>query len=163
LVPLYIRSEAESVKGLKALKSKGAFLWPNPETAGEFEKAIRAPVNALNVKLIQEELPLSPAGKMPEKIAEKNAEPYLAEGSSGLISSSTVSVTPAEELFGKVKEIVLRMQLPKTEAEIVSDLGVAKGQVKDWLRRLVLEGHLEKKGKPPAYHIPSVRQEKLIN
>lgn len=89
LVPLYIRSEAESVKGLKALKAKGALLWPNPETTEEFEKALGAPVNRLKVKLFQEELPLSSVSKIPENVGEKHAEPYLVAESSDLISSAS--------------------------------------------------------------------------
>ena len=34
LVPVYVRSNGETGKGLEALRRKGALPWPNPETSG---------------------------------------------------------------------------------------------------------------------------------
>ena len=68
LVPLYVRSDEDSGKGLKALKEKGALPWPNPESAEEFEKTLTAPVNQMRVKLFTEEVPLYAVSKTPKII-----------------------------------------------------------------------------------------------
>jgi DNA processing protein len=58
LVPLYVRSDENSGKGLKALQKKGASPWPNPELPGEFIRTLNAkPDNTCNQSL-QKELPL---------------------------------------------------------------------------------------------------------
>jgi predicted ArsR family transcriptional regulator len=60
-------------------------------------------------------------------------------------------LTPADELFAKVRELLKKMTTPKTDAEVATDLQIAKGQAKEWLQRLVDEGVLEKLSKPIRY------------
>ena len=65
------------------------------------------------------------------------------------VASETLS--SAEELFEKVKEILARMTTARTIAEVAADLGVSKSQANDWLQRLAKEGVLEKLSKPVRY------------
>jgi len=59
---------------------------------------------------------------------------------------------PAEDLFGKVRELAPRIAAdPKTAQEFASALDVAKSQAEKWLRRLVTEGVLRKLGRPVRY------------
>ena len=95
----------------------------------------------------------------PQKGAKND---HSVEMSMPLTNSTTLSVTPADELFVKVKEILSRMTIPKTEAEIATDLQVSKRQTREWLRLLVKEGVLKKKQKPLRYFVPSERQEHLF-
>jgi DNA processing protein len=163
LVPLYIRSEGDSGKGLKALKAKGAFLWPNPESAEEFEKTFTVQVNQTKANLIPEELlvhQISEPTNLFESQNNQAIKPVVALSEPN--KSPIESATPADELFARVREIILKMNMPKTEIELAQDLKVSKSQVKDWLRRLVDEGVLKKKRKPPGYVITSDRQENLF-
>ena len=65
--------------------------------------------------------------------------------------AASVLTTPAEELFAKVRSLLEKLDTPKTDAEVAAELNVSKGQAKDWLRRLVKEGVLEKVSKPVRY------------
>jgi predicted ArsR family transcriptional regulator len=58
---------------------------------------------------------------------------------------------PADELFDKVRELLGKIELPKTEAEVAADLNISKVQAKKWLQRLVDEGFLEKHANPVRY------------
>ena len=49
---------------------------------------------------------------------------------------------------------------PKTDQEIANELKVTKGQVKEWIKRLVKEGVLEKLLSPTRYR--STRNSKLF-
>lgn len=131
LVPIYIRSNGETGKGLEALGRKGALPWPNPDSAETFDSAlaIQLPSEILN----QEQLSLS--------AAKEPAAEYTAPSES----------TPAEELFAKVRLLLEKMDTPKTDAEIAVELNVSKSQAKEWLQRLVKEGVLEKSKKPVRY------------
>jgi predicted Rossmann fold nucleotide-binding protein DprA/Smf involved in DNA uptake len=40
LVPIYVRSDCETGKGLEALRRKGALPWPNPDSAEAFDAAL---------------------------------------------------------------------------------------------------------------------------
>jgi DNA processing protein len=64
---------------------------------------------------------------------------------------SDSSLTPADDLFAKVRELLKQMTTPKTDAQVATDLQVTKGQAKEWLKRLVDEGVLEKLSKPVCY------------
>ena len=55
-------------------------------------------------------------------------------------------------MFGSVRKI-LRQELaePKTEADVAKLLAVSKSQAKEWLKKLVADGELEKLAKPVRY------------
>ena len=147
LVPIYIRSNDETGKGLQALLRKGALPWPNPDSAEAFDAALafQAPREVPK----QEQLSLSAAREpMPEYTARNESQNTGAQVDP---SSTSVHPTPAEELFAKVRLLLEKMDTPKTDAEVAAELHVSKSQVKEWLQRLVKEGVLEKIKKPVRY------------
>lgn len=162
LVPIYVRSDEDNGKGLKALQKKGALLWPNPEVPEEFIKVFNVKVDTLSDKSLQRELRLitaiEPATKtkaeaIPERVSERPRQTY---------EITPFPITPAEELFAKAKEIILKMDMPKTETEVADTLLVSKKQAKEWLRRLVNEGVLKNKRKPSGYVLAPARQDNLF-
>jgi predicted ArsR family transcriptional regulator len=60
-------------------------------------------------------------------------------------------LAPADALFAKVRELLMKMTTPKTNAEVAADLHVSKSQAKEWLQRLVKEGVMEIHTKPVRY------------
>lgn len=147
LVPVYIRSNSEMGKGLKALRQKGALLWPNPESAEALDVALT--LQAKSEIPNQEQLSFATIG---ESVPEYIARIEIPEtGIQAAPSTASVSATPAEELFAKVRSLLEKMVTPKTETEVAAELNVSKSQAKEWLQRLVKEGVLEKIPKPARY------------
>ena len=147
LVSIYIRSSGEMGKGLEALRQKGALPWPNPdsEEALDAALALQAPIETPN----QEQLSLvSARDPAPEYRAQSETREVAAQSAP---STASVLAPPAEELFAKVRSLLETMNIPKTDAEVATELNVSKSQAKDWLQRLVKEGVLEKLSKPVRY------------
>jgi predicted ArsR family transcriptional regulator len=69
--------------------------------------------------------------------------------------NSSVTATPAEALFEKVRELLCKLDTPRADAEVAEMLRVSKSQAKEWLERLVEEGTLEKLKKPTRYQAVS--------
>jgi len=148
-VPLYVRNTGEVGRGLEALRKKGAKPWPEPANSDEFSEAMVIQDQTASGLPDQEELGLSVA-KEPETTYEIESPSPPSEIVSDKLTAS-VMTTPAEQLYAKVKELLARMDIPKTEAEIAVELDVSKSQAKEWLRRLVKEGAVEKLSKPARY------------
>lgn len=138
-VPVYVRSNAGESKGLAALQRKGAHTWPNPSTPEEFMAAIRA-------------RPTVEAPVQQQPLLEPNGGPR-DQGATSPTSSEAglIPQRPADELFAKVTELLARMEVAKSEAEVASDLGVSRPQARDWISRLVEEGILERLSRPVRY------------
>jgi len=149
LVPVYVRSNGEIGKGLEALRRKGALAWPNPETPAALAEALTIEVSPQKDTPGQNELSLS----VQEEFEQTCETPPTSLPGDDCIGSqlSDSSLTPAEELFAKVRELLKKIITPKTDAEVASDLQIAKGQAKEWLQRLVDEGVLEKLSRPVRY------------
>lgn len=167
LVPVYVRSDESSGKGLKALLKKGALPWPNPEFPDELINILQTKIGPLKNMTIQKQLPIynyveiSPTehtlepekvGFIPQVVSEEPSEVYR----------SSVSLTPCEELFAKVKEIILKIAMPTTDLAIAKTLQVSKNQAKEWLIRLTDEGVLKHKVKPSRYYLSSEKQDPLF-
>jgi DNA processing protein len=155
LVPVYVRSNGETSKGLEALRRKGALLWPNPETPEALVETLAAEVSLRKGIPGQKELFASvceepkQAYEVPQSLLPiKDSCPQLSVES---------PLAPADELFAKVRELLGKMKAPKTDAEVAADLHVSKSQAKEWLQRLVKEGVLEKHPKPVRYGPKSQR------
>ena len=149
LVPIYVRSKGEMGKGLEGLRRKGALPWPDPVTPEEFVKTLAVQVHPQNDSPDQEQIPFSTA-KEPAREYEVQQEAPQA----GAPPPPTAAATPkssAEELFAKVRSLLEQMSTPKTDAEVAAELNVSKSQAKEWLKRLVEEGVLEKLSKPTRY------------
>ena len=147
LLPIYIRSNGETGKGLEELRRKGALPWPNPDNVEALAAALA--VQAPSEIPSQEQLALATAREpAPDYAATVEKTPEVAAQA---IPPPAVSVAPAEELFTKVKSLLEKMDTPKSDAEVAAELKVSKSQAKDWLQRLVKEGVLEKLSKPVRY------------
>lgn len=147
LVPIYVRSNGETGKGLEALRRKGALPWPNPESAEAFDEALvfQAPGEISN----QEQLSLSTAREHASEYAARNETSETGAQLTPLAASAPAA--PAEELFEKVRSLLEKLDTPKTDAEVAAELNVSKSQAKECLQRLVKEGVLEKIPKPVRY------------
>jgi DNA processing protein len=149
LIPVYIRSKGIVGKGLDALRRKGARLWPNPETPEALAELLIGEPGLSKAIPHQAELYTSvcEASKSvygtPQSLLPVD-DPYP------LLSVKTF-LTPADELFAKVRELLSKMKTPKTDAEVAVELNVSKTQATTWLQRLVKEGVLEKHTKPVRF------------
>jgi DNA processing protein len=149
LVPVYIRSKGITSKGLEALQRRGALLWPNPETPKALAELLIGEVSPRKAVPTQTELYTS--------VCEVPKQAYEAPQSLLPVHDPCPPLyvesplTPADELFAKVRELLSRMKTPKTDAEVAADLHVSKNQATTWLQRLVKEGVLERHTKPVRY------------
>jgi len=154
LVPLYVRSNGGVEKGLNDLRNKGALPWPDPETPETLMEVLSADVISNKTLPLQNELSFA---------IQEEPEPYQVAQTPAIIQEIFPTATsepppqPAEELFAKVRELIEKMKMPKTETEVAADLQVSKGQAKEWLQRLVKEGVMEKYTKPVRYGLKSQR------
>jgi predicted Rossmann fold nucleotide-binding protein DprA/Smf involved in DNA uptake len=149
LVPVYVRSNGETGKGLEALRRKGALPWPNPETSEALAEALAVEVSPEKEALGQHELSCS-VREEPKQTYEIPPSALPGDDSIGLQLSDS-ALTPADELFAKVRELLQKITPPKTDAEVATDLQVSRGQAREWLQRLVAEGVLEKLSGPVRY------------
>jgi predicted Rossmann fold nucleotide-binding protein DprA/Smf involved in DNA uptake len=155
LVPVYVRSNGKTDRGLDALRHKGALPWPDPETPEGLLDVLRAEVSLRKAPPGQEELfsSLCDDSKQAYQIPQRSL-PASDRCPPPPVESS---LTPADELFAKVRELLGKMQTAKTVAEVAVDLRVSKSQAKEWLQRLTKEGVVEKYIKPVRYGPKSQR------
>lgn len=149
LVPVYVRSNGKTDRGLEALRRKGALPWPDPETPESLMDVFRAEVSLRKTPPGQDELfsSLCDDSKQAYQIPQRP----LTAGNRCPPPPAESSLTPADELFAKVRELLGKMQTAKTVAEVAVDLRVSKSQAKEWLQRLTKEGVVEKHTKPVRY------------
>ena len=151
LVPVYVRSTGKIGKGLEGLQRKGALPWPNPVTPEAFAEALAVDAgqrqNKLSIAVLEEPNQQYEITPTPTPIPQALERP----------------MTPADELFAKVRELLEKMTTPKTDAQVAYDLEVSKSQAKEWLQRLVEEGVLERLQRPVRYRkATAARQAVLI-
>ena len=144
-VPVYVRSGEDTGKGLEELRRMGALPWPNPTTTEAFAEILSVQIHLENGARVQEQLSFSSSDE-PDEVQKDRLS-----SESPVLQTATVTTSPAEVLFAKVKELLERMETPKSDAEVAADLQVSKTQAKEWLQRLVKEGVLEKMSKPTRY------------
>ena len=155
LVPVYVRSNGETGKGLEALRRKGALLWPNPETQEALVETLAAEVGPSKGIQVQKEF-FTSVCEEPKQAYEISQNSSPINDSFPLLSVES-PLAPADELFAKVRELLGEMKTPKTDAEVAADLQVSKSQAKEWLQRLVKEGVMEKHTRPVRYGLKSQR------
>jgi DNA processing protein len=181
-VPVYVRSNGETGQGLQALAQMGAILWPNPQGADELLAVLNQSARNLSngqhrlaFESNSAEVPLSASELESVSSAKKERASILAEQSDGghlispeeveppSVSNSSVLLLekdPAAELFGVVKDVLVRLlKRPMSESEVAKNLQVSNAQTKSWLQRLIDDGLVEKKTKPTRYVL---RQERLL-
>jgi len=154
LVPVYTLSNAQQDVALESLGKKGALTWPNPTTPEDFSAAL-AGAFLRRSSLDTEQLSFSADnGNSADKRTE---EQNLPDTSSEPDSSS---IPPDEQLFATVRTLLERLDAPKTDKEIADELKVKSVQAKEWIKRLVKEGTLQKLSKPTKYY--STKNSKLF-
>jgi predicted Rossmann fold nucleotide-binding protein DprA/Smf involved in DNA uptake len=148
-VTVYVRSKGKIGKGLEALRRKGAFSWPNPETPEELTEALA--VEMISGKDAPEQNELFAVVREEPKHPYKIQQSIPLPKDSLFIMSVESALTPADELFAKARELLGKMKTPKTLTEVAAELNVSRSQAKEWLQRLVQEGKMKKLGKPARY------------
>jgi predicted Rossmann fold nucleotide-binding protein DprA/Smf involved in DNA uptake len=149
LVPVYVRSNGETGKGLDALRHKGALPWPNPETPESLSQVLAVEISPNKDASRQNELSFLVREKPKQAY---DIPPSLPPSDSSFATESVESpLTPADELFAKVRELLKKNNAPKTVVQVAADLNVSKNQAKAWLQRMVEEGLMERYTKPVRY------------
>jgi len=127
---------------LESLGKKGALTWPNPTTPENFSEVLVAATRLSDT----EQLSFSSSNGNQSDDIRSEVE--------------SVSPSPGEQLFTTVRALLERLNVPKTDKEIANELNVKLVQAKEWIKRLVKEGVLEKVSKPTRYR--STRSSKLF-
>ena len=157
LVPVYVRSDGVENKALSALQQKGALPWPNPPDLQGLVTALSAENVPRESKLASTQLgfeatdlPMLPESQPLAQVAVATPHPLPVIPEPALVTLASEDknesvVDPAEMLFEAAKRAVSQvLRKPKKDVEIAEVLKVSKAQVKDWLLRLMEEGHIEK-------------------
>ena len=145
LVPVYTLSNSQQDVALESLGKKGALTWPNPTTPEDFTAALAGAILRRS-SLDTEQLSFSADNGNP---ADKTMEEQKLPDTSSEPDSS--SIPPDEQLFATVRTLLERLDAPKTDKEIADELKVKSVQAKEWIKRLVKEGTLQKLSKPTRY------------
>ncbi len=156
LVPVYVRTNGENGNGLEALRKKGALPWPEPISPDAFVEAL-AIKNAVGRNAPGQDELLFTVHEESGKLYEAQASVLPSEPTT-LSQTATSPASPAEEPFVMVRELLSRMDTPRTDADVAEELKVTKKQAKEWLQRLVSEGVLRKLTKPVRYQAVSAAE-----
>jgi predicted Rossmann fold nucleotide-binding protein DprA/Smf involved in DNA uptake len=167
LVPIYILANPQQDTALEALGRKGALTWPNPTTPDDFLEALSVEIgqtNSLDNGPLLFEANNDPSANIPDHKKPTSSQPDSSEPdiprSPAPAQSSTSGISPAEQLFSTVRSLLSQLDQPRTDKEIAAELEVTTGQVKEWLKRLVKDGTLEKLSAPTRYR--STKNSKLF-
>jgi predicted Rossmann fold nucleotide-binding protein DprA/Smf involved in DNA uptake len=152
LVPVYVRSNGETGKGLDALHRMGAKRWPNPKLPEELAEMLSNQVSSKIIATLQDE-PLFSIHEEP-KSYEISENLSSINGSSPPLAEESPSAS-ADELSAKKQELLSKMKRPMTPAEVAAYLPISEKQAKKWLQQLVKKGVLEKHTKPERYVLKS--------
>jgi DNA processing protein len=148
-VPIYVRSAGRTAAGLEGLARLGAKHWPEPESTEDFKQAVATQGFDRDAGSPPEQEALPFGASEPSWSPNRFEEGALQVA--GSQTRKTDQAPPADELYAKVKELIWRLEMPKTEAEVATALDITRAQAKSWLRRLVKEGALQKLSKPVRY------------
>lgn len=131
---VYVREPGAADEGLKGLLARGARTWPGPTTPEELE-------DLLDVRY--------PEGGG----AAHEPAPSLGLREEFASTAREAVTEPAADLYAKVVELVALecTNEPRSAEHLADALGVGKGQMRDWLARMVCEGTLEKETRPARY------------
>lgn len=147
-VPIFVRVSGAPQKGLEALRTRGALPWPESSSPEEIATLLQSPPTQGNRQAMSDEPEFSFAD---EPVEPTQSTEMSSQQSRETPEPSTTSPHAADELFAKVRDILLRTNEPRTEQEVATDLNVSSSQARAWLHRLVEEGILEKSGRPIRY------------
>ncbi|MFM0042531.1 DNA-processing protein DprA [Paraburkholderia sediminicola] len=185
-VPIFVRSDGEFSEGLDALQRRGASPWPNPQNAESLLDLLAAlPTRAHASE--QADLIAAPSSEPSARSAETvpiEGDMLPAEATSlPTESMSTESVqdtpeishiteitadappvgcsskkVPADQLWATAQSLLEQiLTSPMKEGDISDALGISATQTKEWLKRLLDEGVIERKERPVTYVLRSGR------
>jgi DNA processing protein len=153
-VPVFVRNGANAGKGNAALLQHGALPWPNPHDCDELSQALAKAAEAVAAEPKQETLSLALREKSSSYKTTKAGQPPPALPLNVEQDPHEPRMTPAQALLNSVREILGReLAEPKSQAEVAVLLNVSKSQAKAWLTQLVMDGELEKVGRPICYRV----------
>jgi predicted Rossmann fold nucleotide-binding protein DprA/Smf involved in DNA uptake len=141
LVPVYILPNIQQDAASETLGKKGALTWPNPTTPEDFREALAAGIARRSSSDSEQLSFATDNGKQSDEIPDGQKLP----------ETSSESIPPDEQLFATVRTLLEQLDTPKTDKEIANELKVTTRQVKEWIKRLVEEGVLEKLSAPTRY------------
>ena len=147
-VPVYARSEGEISLGLRALRQKGALEWHTPDTPDELRELLANNPHTSTIEtpmLVPSISPGEDEGKF-HQAAEQEALPTTHTEQNTL-----EQISPADDLFAKVEQLLNSIDAPMTESYVTDYLQVEKKQAQVWLKRLVGEGKYKKLNRPVRY------------
>lgn len=171
-MPVFVRTTGTPSKGLEALIRKGALPWPNPDDSdgldAVFGIALSVPEPAATqnqlfaastrVAEISESIDATEISVAPPIVSEPLPSETFAMPISAFPTSpkeDEMAQSPAEELFSVVCRSMSRiLAVPKKETEIATELNVTPTQVREWLKRMVESGVVEKGPKKGLYQMP---------
>lgn len=136
-VPVYVRSDGGSAKGLDALRERGAIPWPGPPTAESLAKCLRgdpvlkSPDAVDGARSLRERDEPAPPADEPKAERSPDAPSIVLDGAP--------VPSPAEELFTTVRTLLASMDGPRTEAGVATHLNVLRAQAGVWLKRFIEE------------------------
>ena len=151
LVPVYILSNTQPDAAFESLGKKGALTWPNPTTPEDFSEALAIRISSSDTEQL---LFSADNGNNSAEIPEVQKLPETTS------EAASPSLSPDEQLFATVRTLLNQLDAPKTDKEIANELKVTTGQAKEWIKRLVKEGVLEKLTSPTRYR--STKSSKLF-
>ncbi|MDD4928470.1 MAG: DNA-processing protein DprA [Gallionella sp.] len=154
LLPIYVRSAGEAEKGLEALRKKGALPWPNPQNVDSFDAVFGVSISdiyasdQLNHSLFARES--APSYQPANSDEAASLPPSNSETTATVMATETA--IPSEILFAEVRKLLTQLlRCPMKDVEVATELQISNAQAKEWLRRLVEEGVIEKRSKPVSY------------
>ena len=136
-VPVYVRSNGQTGRGLDGLRDKGAIPWPNPGTPESLDQCLNAGSTSRGV-CSAEVTPSSPELHESAPVENEPGEqaPAVVQPS---IPSDTLADRPPEKLFATVRSLMEDMEETKTEASVAEYLNVSRTQAGAWLKRFIKE------------------------
>ena len=141
-VPVYTRTAGPHSPGLAGLRDLGADSWPEPHDVEAF-RAVVAPA----------------PGEVPVRMSESSDG--SEQGQTGQTQPATKGSPWADELLGKVEDLLLRLlpHEPASARAIADCLEARPHQVQSWLKQLVEAGKLTKSTRPVRYRATSGTRE----
>ena len=132
LVPVYVRANGTMGKGLEGLRERGAKPWPEPGTPEALERILDA---APSVECsAPEQRALSMDVREESVASEDDRRAETAAPTSTPKPCAVADSTLAGELFAMVRELIERIDGPKTATNVAEELQlISKKQAEAWL------------------------------
>ena len=147
----------------EALRKKGALSWPEPQHPRDLTKLLAQKISSIQTPETQKDL-LTYVQK--HKGLEGDALPPAIKKPTIQPTQKPVAAAkdfnPAEDLFGKVRELLIQLPAAKPAADIAKYLDVPVSMINIWLRRLVEDGTMKKLSKPIRYQPVREKQPNLF-